>query len=419
MVIDSNRSNEQRRLTRRQRLFLRLAALFLFVLYVLVPPLRDWVPLWLPVLALLGLESLFFWSGYRGADGSSFAPTKRLPGLEDADLLEPGYRRALIRRELARRRLRAAGSDEDLASGELLDEADAGLDTDEEEWDALLPDEGQAAQEPPFSGWRLGRLRLPAWSVELGGLVFVAVWLSLSSLGEAVPALLALLVGALSLAGAVSGLVLSGVPPGVRRFTYRHPRVVQLAEVTAVLLAVAGIFLALVRPQGWDAVPAGEQARAERAFSQAASAIAGKAVLVRCDRDYRATGYTHDAAGVAVVGGAEALLDPGVCLDLARLALDQRVVSRERTSRALVVLAHEAWHLRGEASERSAECYAIQSGVALAVRFGISEMRAREFMRYRLAMNTSDYQYRPAYVVGSDCRDGGSFDLHPHSQLFP
>lgn len=404
------------RLTRRQRIFLRLAAFFLFVLYVAVPPLREWVPLWVPLLALIGLEILLFSSGYP----PTFAPTKRLAGLEDADLLEGGYRRALVRRELARRRLGAPVDEEDLASWELLDDENLELEADDEEWDALLPHgEKEAAPEPPFSGWRLGPLLVPAWSVEFAGLTFVALWLSLSGLREIVPAVLALVVGALSLAGAVSGLVVSGVPSEVRRFSYRHPRVVQLAEVTAVLLAVAGIFLALVRPQGWDAVPAGKQARAERAFSQAAGTIAGKRVLVRCDRDYRATGFTHDAAGVAIVGGTDALLDPDVCVDLSRLALDGRVVSRERTSRALVVLAHEAWHLRGEASERSAECFGIQSGVALGIRFGLSESRAREFMRYRLALNSSDYRLDPAYIVGSECRDGGSLDLNRHSQRFP
>lgn len=408
-----------RRLTRRQRLFLRLAAFFLFLLYAAVPPLREWVPLWLPLLALLGLEILLFSSGYPPAE-ATFAPTKRLAGLEDADLLEGGYRRALIRRELARRRLGAAGDEEDLASWELLVEEDDEVEADEEEWDAILPeDDEDAPPEPPFSGWRLGRLLVPTWSVELAGLTFVALWLSLSGLREVVPAVLALLVGALSLAGAVSGLVVSGVPSGVRRFSYRHPRVVQLAEVTAVLLAVVGIFLALVRPQGWDAVPAGKQARAEGAFSQAAGAIAGKRVLVQCDSDYRATGFTHDAAGVAVVGGTDALLDPDVCVDLSRLALDGRVVSRERTSRALVVLAHEAWHLRGEASERSTECYALQSGVPLGIRFGLSESRARDFMRYRLALNASDYQLDPAYVVGNECRDGGSLDLNRGSSRFP
>lgn len=393
------------RLTRRQRLFVRLAAFFLFVLYVAVPPLREWVPLWLPLLALVGLEVLLFWSGYPDAP---FTPTKRLAGLEDADLLEGGYRRALIRRELARRE---RSEPEDLADWELLD------DDDDEEWEELLPP--VAAAEPPFSGWRLGRLLVPAWSVELVGLTFVVLWLSLSSLREVVPAVLALLVGALSLAGAVSGLVVSGVPSGVRRFSYRHPRVVQLGEVTAVLLAVVGIFLALVRPQGWDAVPAAKQARAERAFSRAAGTIAGKAVSIRCDTDYEATGFTHDAAGVAVVGGTEALIDPDVCVDLARLALDAHVVSRARTSHALVVLAHEAWHLRGESSERSTECYALQSGVTLGIRFGLSEQRARDFMRYRLTLNASDYRLDPAYVVGNECRDGGTLDLHPRSGRFP
>ena len=414
--MDDLRTDGQRRLTHRQHVFLRLAALFVFVLYALVPPLRDWVPLWVPVLALLGLEILYFWSGFRNTGASFPAPTRRLPGLEDADLLEPGYRRALIRRELARRR------GDDPESTELLDIGDAELDLDEEGWDweEFLPeDAGPGAAEAPFSGWRLGRLRLPAWSVELGGLVFVALWLALPGLRAAVPALVVLLVGALSLAGALSGLVVTGVHPGVRRFAYRHPRAVRLAEVTAVLLAVAGILFALARPQGWDAVPAARQARAEHAFSQAAGAIAGKPVLVRCDSDYRATGYVHDASGVAVLGGTDALLDPRICLDLARLALDRRVVSRERTSRALAVLAHEAWHLRGEAVERSAECYAYQSGVALGVRFGLAESRARALMRYRLAMNSSDYRYRPAYQVGDECRDGGRLDLHPRSHRFP
>lgn len=80
-MVDSNRSARQRRLTRRQRLFLRLAALFLFVLYALVLPLRDWVPLWLPVLALLGLESLIFWTGYRDCDGSRFGTDEAVAGV--------------------------------------------------------------------------------------------------------------------------------------------------------------------------------------------------------------------------------------------------------------------------------------------------------------------------------------------------
>jgi hypothetical protein len=401
------------RLTRRQRLFLRLAAFFLFVLYVAVPPLREFVPLWLPLLALVGLEVLLFWTGYPAEQ--TFAPTKRLAGLEDVDLLESGYRRALIRRELARRRGEAV-RDEEIADWELLDDDEGEL---EEEWDAILAEEKAAVQEPPFSGWRIGRLLVPAWSVEFAGLVFVALWLSLSSLRDTVPALLALFVGACSLAGGVSGLVVSGVPPGVRRFSYRYPSVVRLAELTALLLVAAGIFLVLVRAQGWDAVPAEKQARAERAFSQAAGAIAGKTVSIRCDSDYRATGFTHDAAGVAVVGGTEALIDPDVCVDLARLALDGHVVSRARTSHALVVLAHEAWHLRGEASERSTECYALQSGVALGIRFGLSEQRARDFMRYRLAMNASDYRLDPDYIVGAECRNGGSLDLNRRSQRFP
>lgn len=399
-------------LTRRQHIFLHLAVLFAFALYLAVPGFRYWVPLWLPVLALLGLELLFFWSGYRSAGTGAPAalPTKRLPGLEDADLLDPAYRRALLRREL----------DEDARVGVDVDEdEDEELVAEAEEWEALLPAEEPRPPEPVFSGWRIGRLQVPAWGVEAAGLLFVAAWIALPAVRDAVPAVLAFLVGALSLAGAVSGLLVSGVPAGLRGFGYRHPRVVRLAEVTAVLLAATGIVVALVRPQGWDAVPSDERARAERTFSAAASAIAGKPVVVRCDTDYLATGHTHDASGVAIVGGTRALLEPDVCHALLRLAADGKVLSRERTSRALVVLAHEAWHLRGVRNESTTECYALQSGVAVGARFGLSEEQAREFMRYRLALNAADYRNAPAYVVGPECRDGGALDLHPRSRAFP
>ena len=63
---------------------------------------------------------------------------------------------------------------------------------------------------------------------------------------------------------------------------------------------------------------------------------------------------------------------PEICFALHRLAFEGEVRG-SRTGRALAVLAHEAWHLRGESDEGTAECYALQSGVELGQRLGLDE----------------------------------------------
>ena len=80
--------------------------------------------------------------------------------------------------------------------------------------------------------------------------------------------------------------------------------------------------------------------------------------------------------GSPTVGGDLTYLTPERCLDLYRLAFEGEVTGSQ-TGRALAVLAHEAWHLRGVRNEGTAECYAFQSGVALGQRLGLSEDAAR------------------------------------------
>ena len=94
-------------------------------------------------------------------------------------------------------------------------------------------------------------------------------------------------------------------------------------------------------------------------------------------------------------------------------------MSGARTGRAIAVLAHEAWHLRGEGDEGRTECYALQSGVDLGVRLGLSEDRARQLMRQQLTENAGRGATTAEYRVPAECEDGGPLDLRPGDSNFP
>ena len=90
-----------------------------------------------------------------------------------------------------------------------------------------------------------------------------------------------------------------------------------------------------------------------------------------------------------------------------------------QTARAIAVLAHEAWHLRGVSDEGVTNCYAFQSGVSLGERLGLSERTAARMMRQQLADNATYARSAPDYLVPRECRDGGRLDLDPASDRFP
>jgi hypothetical protein len=169
---------------------------------------------------------------------------------------------------------------------------------------------------------------------------------------------------------------------------------------------------------GWSSIDGDKRAVAVARFSGEASRIAGKPVSVRCDeaRDY--VGSVQHADGVALVGGDLAILTPEVCADLYRLAFENETTG-SRTGRAIAVLAHEAWHLRGERDEGKTECYALQSGVDLGQSLGLSEGRAQQLMRQQLTENALRGAGSLEYRVGRECRDGGLLDLDPASDRFP
>ncbi len=184
----------------------------------------------------------------------------------------------------------------------------------------------------------------------------------------------------------------------------------------AVIVALAGLAWYVDSRSGWAGLDDRTQALAEERFSQEAARIAGHEVEIRCDESGERVGFVQHTDGVAEVGGRLAYLAPDRCHELYRLAFDGH--EDAATGRAIAVLAHEAWHLRGVRDEGITQCYALQSGVELGQRLGLGEDDARRLMRRELVANAgrgTSFEYR----VGPECRDGGELDLDPAADDFP
>jgi hypothetical protein len=182
------------------------------------------------------------------------------------------------------------------------------------------------------------------------------------------------------------------------------------------LLAVA--LWAVDRNSGWSGLGDDTRAEATARFSDAASRVAEKPVTIRCDESGGRVGAVQHTDGVAIVGGDVAYLTPERCFDLYRLAFEGEAGS-SRIARALAVLAHEAWHLRGVADEGTTECYALQSAVDVGRRLGLSTGTARRLMRQQLTENALRTGSSSEYRVPGECRDGGALDLDPADSSFP
>jgi hypothetical protein len=195
------------------------------------------------------------------------------------------------------------------------------------------------------------------------------------------------------------------------------PRRSRLGVVVSVLIVVGVGVLLFTRPSGWQQLSPQTRAAAEAQFSRLAAEIAGHRVTVGCDD--RHVGYVQGDDGLAQVGGRQAWLTTNICLALVQLRDGKLDPKSEPASHAVVVLAHESWHLRGVASGSLANCFAYQSGVGVAEQLGVSPSTAEAMMREQLAENAAVYADDPAYLIPSGCSDGGGYDLHPNSQRFP
>ena len=190
-------------------------------------------------------------------------------------------------------------------------------------------------------------------------------------------------------------------------------------EGVAVVAALAFVLLVLVPRGGWDGLDSDDRTRTEALLSAEAGRIAGHEASIHCDARGEAVGVVQHADGIAEVGGRNAYLTPDICYRLYRLAFEHDEGAFSQTARAIAVLAHEAWHLRGETNEGVTNCYAFQSGVALGQQLGLSEGTAARMMRQQLVDNATFAQSAPEYLVPRECRNGGRLDLDPGSSRFP
>jgi hypothetical protein len=187
--------------------------------------------------------------------------------------------------------------------------------------------------------------------------------------------------------------------------------------VSVLIIAGVGLALLLTRSTGWQHLSPQTRAAAQAQFSRLATEIAGHPATVTCGDSH--VGYVQGDDGLAQVGGRQAWLTTGICLALVRLRDGKLDPRSESASHAVVVLAHESWHLRGVASEALANCFAYQSGVGVAEKLGVSPSTAEAMMRQQLAENGAVFASDPAYLIPHGCRDGGEYDLHPDSSRFP
>ena len=197
----------------------------------------------------------------------------------------------------------------------------------------------------------------------------------------------------------------------------RYQAIRTLLVGLALIGALAAVAWFVERNRGWEGLDEDTRAAATERFSAEAARIAGHRVTIRCDESGEIVGVVQHTDGIAQVGGRLAYLVPDRCYDLYRLAFEGDV-SFSQTARAVAVLAHEAWHLAGVRDEAQTECYALQSGVELGRRLGLSTRTARQMMRQQLVENAGRGA-ASEYVVGPDCRDGGELDLDPRSSAFP
>jgi hypothetical protein len=208
--------------------------------------------------------------------------------------------------------------------------------------------------------------------------------------------------------------------PPVRAAPEARPRQLarSLVEALAVLALVAGLLVFFDRGS-WDDLDAQTRLATEARISAEASRVAGKPVRVGCDTSGRYVGFVRHADGVALVGGQRAYLTPELCYALHRLVADGDVPSFSQTARAIAVLAHEAWHLRGISNEGVTECFALQSGVRVGKRLGLDDGTARRMMRSQLVANQLHKQGSVEYVVPADCANRSRYDLDPDVDVFP
>jgi len=194
-------------------------------------------------------------------------------------------------------------------------------------------------------------------------------------------------------------------------------------RLVAALLLIVGALAAVGFARHEDRIR--EQSR----LAVVASELAGRQVSVHCP------GFLAGLVDVRTEGGRVQFdgsghpaghtdLSPETCKELRHLGrVDLTCIDRGdcayaqfRAAWAVHTLAHESFHLRGFESEAITECYALQNTALVAERLGIPAARAQKLQTW---VYLRGYPNEPEEYRSSECRDGGSLDLRPHSDRFP
>lgn len=203
-----------------------------------------------------------------------------------------------------------------------------------------------------------------------------------------------------------------------RRFRWA---LVAAAATSAVAVALGVETLAAVRAYATQPLPAiadpSSQSRIDPVFGRVASALAGRAVEVRC---WSAADWPKvtvldpvETGGFADLAAGTVNLPPNVCGPLDALAYTPTHRFAAPTWEAIAavhILAHEAAHLGGAGpNEAYAECDAVQSTARAAELLGVDAPYARWMAWLDW---THLYPDLPASYRSPDCRPGGALDRH-------
>jgi hypothetical protein len=161
-----------------------------------------------------------------------------------------------------------------------------------------------------------------------------------------------------------------------------------------------------------------DNAANEHALALVASEIAGRPVGVHCQGLFASLIDINDRKG-------EVQFPPGQPPDHMFLTRDTcGALKRFRTghrrltlgaAEAINTLTHEAFHLRGITNEATTQCYAIQTDAWTVVQLGGTAAEGSAVASLVFAEQAN----MPSEYQSSDCRAGGSLDLHPETAAFP
>jgi hypothetical protein len=157
--------------------------------------------------------------------------------------------------------------------------------------------------------------------------------------------------------------------------------------------------------------------REQQRLDRLASEIVGRPVEVRCPNAVSAAlDASPDDGSVVFQNGRPADyadVDRYVCKGVLRFGDGGRDF---RAIQSLLVLAHEAFHMKGYRDEAVTECYALQTVPPLAERLGATPGEASAVARFALA---NVHSQLPGSYHSPECRDGGALDLRPADPVFP